>query len=50
MNELQKKEVEIVRKNVTIPAWLDTFAEKQSINFSRVLQEALLTMATKVKK
>lgn len=39
-----------VRKNVTIPAWLNTFAEKQSINFSRVLQEALLTMATEVKK
>lgn len=39
-----------VRKNVTIPAWLNTFAEKQSINFSRVLQEALLTKATKVKK
>lgn len=38
-----------VRKNVTIPAWLNTFAEKQSINFSRVLQEALLSMATKIK-
>ena len=38
-----------VRKNVTIPAWLNTFAEKQSINFSQVLQEALLSKATKVK-
>ena len=36
-----------VRKNVTIPAWLNTFAEKQSINFSQVLQEALLVKATK---
>ena len=38
-----------VRKNVTIPAWLNTFAEKQSINFSQVLQEALLVKATKKK-
>lgn len=39
-----------IRKNVTIPAWLNTFAEKQSINFSQVLQEALLTKATQMKK
>ena len=38
-----------VRKNVTIPAWLNTLAEKQRINFSQVLQEALLSLATKVK-
>lgn len=38
-----------VRKNVTIPAWLNTFAEKQRINFSQVLQEALLLKATKKK-
>lgn len=31
-----------VRRNVTIPAWLDSEAKKQDINFSRVLQEALL--------
>ena len=36
-----------VRKNVTIPAWLNTFAEKKSINFSQVLQEALLSKAIK---
>lgn len=35
-----------VRKNVTIPAWLNTYAEKQKINFSQVLQEALLAIAT----
>lgn len=39
-----------IRKNVTIPAWLNTFAEKQSINFSQVLQEALLLKATQMKK
>jgi hypothetical protein len=31
----------VVRKNLTIPAWLNTFAEKQRINFSRVLTDAL---------
>lgn len=31
-----------VRKNVTIPAWLNTFAEKKKINFSQLLQEALM--------
>lgn len=30
-----------VRKNLTIPAWLNTFAEKNNINFSQVLQDAL---------
>lgn len=33
-----------VRKNLTIPAWLNTFAEKRHINFSQVLQEALTTL------
>ncbi|MGN9057345.1 type II toxin-antitoxin system HicB family antitoxin [Bariatricus sp. HCP28S3_A7] len=34
-----------VRKNVTIPAWLNSYAEKQKINFSQVLQEALFARA-----
>lgn len=34
-----------VRKNLTIPAWLNTFAEKNNINFSKILQDALLGMA-----
>ena len=34
-----------VRKNLTIPAWLNTFAEKNNINFSKVLQDALLNIA-----
>lgn len=38
-----------VRKNVTIPAWLNTFAERKNINFSQVLQEALLTRAYRKK-
>ena len=34
-----------VRKNITIPAWLNTYGEKNNINFSRVLQDALLKKA-----
>lgn len=34
-----------VRKNLTIPAWLNTFAEAHNINFSKILQDALLRMA-----
>lgn len=30
-----------VRKNLTIPAWLATMADKEKINYSSVLQEAL---------
>lgn len=33
-----------VRKNLTIPAWLNTFAEKNHINFSQILQESLITL------
>ena len=36
-----------VRKNVTIPAWLNAFAEKQKINFSQLLQEALMSKVQK---
>jgi predicted RNase H-like HicB family nuclease len=31
----------VVRKNLTIPAWLNTFAEARHINFSQVLQDSL---------
>lgn len=33
-----------VRKNLTIPAWLNTFAEKKNVNFSQVLQDALTNL------
>lgn len=33
-----------VRKNLTIPAWLNTFAEKNNVNFSEVLQKNLQQM------
>ena len=31
-----------VRKNCTVPAWLNTAAERKNINFSAVLQQALI--------
>lgn len=33
-----------IRKNLTIPAWLNTFGEKHNLNFSQVLQEALTSI------
>ncbi len=33
-----------VRKNLTIPAWLNTFAESQHVNFSQLLQDSLTAM------
>lgn len=30
-----------IRKNLTIPAWLNTLAEKNQLNFSQILNEAL---------
>ena len=32
---------ETVRKNVSIPSWLNEMAKKQNLNFSQVLQNAL---------
>jgi predicted RNase H-like HicB family nuclease len=31
-----------VRKNLTTPAWLNTFAEANNVNFSQVLQDSLI--------
>jgi predicted RNase H-like HicB family nuclease len=33
-----------VRKNLTIPAWLNTYAESNSVNFSQVLSRGLENM------
>ena len=38
----KKLDTHAVRKNVSIPAWLNDKAEEAGINFSRVLQDALL--------
>lgn len=34
-----------VRRNISLPAWLNTFGEKNNINFSKVLQDSLLKIA-----
>lgn len=34
-----------VRKNITLPAWLCTYGEKNNINFSKTLQDVLLSMS-----
>lgn len=36
-----------VRKNLTIPAWLNTFAEENHINFSKVLRDSLIGLYQK---
>ena len=33
--------VKIIRKNTSIPEWLNNLAEKENINFSQTLTEAL---------
>lgn len=38
---LKKFGTKAVKKNLTIPAWLNTLAEKKNVNFSQVLQDAL---------
>jgi predicted RNase H-like HicB family nuclease len=40
----QKYGDKAVRKNLTIPAWLNTFAEANKVNFSQVLQDSLTDM------
>ena len=39
----RKNEMRAVRKNVTIPSWLNEEAERAGVNFSAVLQNALKT-------
>lgn len=41
---IQKYGSRAVRKNLTIPAWLNTFAEKEKLNISQVLQNALFEL------
>ena len=41
------KEDKSVRKNLTIPKWLNDRAEKENLNFSKTLQEALLAKISK---
>lgn len=38
----EKYDIRAVRKNVTIPHWLDVLGTKNKVNFSKVLQDALI--------
>ena len=42
----KKEENRTVRKNCTIPLWLNNAAEAKNINFSAVLQQSLLELVT----
>lgn len=41
----EKYSKKIVRKNVSIPAYLNTFGELHNLNFSKILKDALMKMA-----
>ena len=43
----EKNDNRCVRKNCTIPAWLDKKATAQGVNFSAVLQKALVDILNK---
>ena len=38
----RKYEDKSVKKTLSIPAWLNTMAEKENVNFSQILQKALI--------
>lgn len=38
----RKYETKSVKKTLSIPAWLNTIAENQNVNFSQILQSALI--------
>ena len=38
-----------VRRNITVPAWLDTYAQKNHLSLSKVVQDSLLEIAQKEK-
>lgn len=43
LDEHQKKyETKSIKKTLSIPAWLNTIAEKEGVNFSQLLQKALI--------
>ena len=43
----QKYGSKAIRRNITIPAWLDTFVQKNNLSLSKVLQESLIELARK---
>ena len=45
----RKYENKSVKKTLSIPAWLNTIAEKENVNFSQILQKALIDTLNVVK-
>ena len=45
---VRKIETKIVRKNVSIPSYLNELAKNRNLNFSQILQEALLAELNRV--
>lgn len=45
---VRKNETKIVRKNVSIPSYLNELTKKRNLNFSQILQEALLAELNRV--
>ena len=43
----EKYGTKAVRRNITIPAWLDTYVQKNNLSLSRVVQDNLYTIAMK---
>ena len=39
---LKKTDNKAIKKTVTIPSWLNSLAEKENVNFSQILQSALI--------
>lgn len=36
-----------IRRNVTLPAWLDTYVQKNNLSLSKVLQDSVMILAQK---
>lgn len=45
----RKKDMKMVRRNVTLPSWLNREAEQLHLNVSRILQEALAERVASMK-
>lgn len=43
----EKYGTKAVRRNITIPAWLDTYVQKNNLSLSRVVQDNLYKLAMK---
>lgn len=46
---MEKYNSDRIEKTLTIPVWLNNFAEKRHLNFSKILQESLIKIYQKAK-